>query len=275
VELQVVAEAETPSGTMRRIARGPGMITSVRGDRQKPAAAYWLEMQLPMALSSPSPAVIEVPTPQVRIAQGYEYPMAYRVKRREGARTGRVNNQIAGAVGNLRVNRGDAKQEGDSGAYQVATNFATPGDTFDMLFETEVEVDGRKVLVTSPAVEFRVVPGFQVEFAGTSLEVAPGGSADLAGTVRREPTFEGGEVRVGAADLPEGVECPAVTVPAAERAFTLRCQAAPSAAAGSYEIRLTSAAPDVGRKAKSEYKIADVGARLVVAPAAAGSGNTR
>ncbi len=277
LELSVLAEASTPSGLITRKARGPGMVTAVRGDRQKPMTAFWLEMELPMAVSEPPPAVLDVPTPQVRIAQGYEYPMAFKIKRREGARAGRVNTQIAGAVSNIRVNRGEGKQEGDSGSYQLATNFSTPGDTFDMLFETEVEVDGRKVAITSPAIEFHVVQGFAVEYSKTSLDVTPGGSAELTGSVRREPTFEGGEVRVAAEDLPEGVRCPAVLVPAGQRDFTLRCEATAAAAPGTHEIRLTSAAPNVGRKAKSEYKIADVNARLVItrAAAAAGSGNSR
>ena len=37
------------------------------------------------------------------------------------------------------------------------------------------------------------------------------------------------------------------------------------AAAGSYDVRITSAAPETGQRTKEEYKIGDVNAKLVVA----------
>src|SRR5262249_32301469 len=108
------------------------------------------------------------------------------------------------------------------------------------------------------------VPGYQIHLASNKMEIAPGGMTEVAGTIHRELTFEGGEIRITAEDLPEKVTCPVVTVPATERGFKLRCEASAGAKAGSVPIRLPSAAPNTGRKAPAEYKIADIDAKLVI-----------
>jgi hypothetical protein len=99
------------------------------------------------------------------------------------------------------------------------------------------------------------------------MEITPGGKMEVAGTVHREPTFEGGEIHIHAEDLPEQVKCPAVVVPANTRDFVLSCEAAPGAKTGSFPIRIASNAPDTGRKTKADYKIADLTAKLLVGDA--------
>ena len=55
-----------------------------------------------------------------------------------------------------------------------------------------------------------------------------------------------------------------VELPVPETAFTLTCEASAQALPGAYDIRLTGLAPEVGHKAKAEYKIPDIEAKLVV-----------
>ena len=90
---------------------------------------------------------------------------------------------------------------------------------------------------------------------------------EVAGTVHREPTFEGGEIHIRTEDLPEQVKCPAVIVPAGKQDFVMSCEAAPGAKPGAFPVRIASNAPDTGRKNKADYKIADVTAKLVVGDA--------
>ena len=264
-ELSVIAEAVTPGGVIHRTARGPGMIVPVRGDKQKPFSAAWLDMQLPMSTTTALPVTLEVPTPLVRVSQGFEYTLDYRVKRKEGAKlAGKVANQIAGAVGNLRILKGLDSKNPDAGSFLMATTFSTPVTTFDMILSAPVEIDGKPVTVFAPALEIEVAPGFQVRLSNTNLEIAPGGKMEVAGMVYREPTFEGGEIHIQAEDLPEQVTCPAVVVSADKRDFVLSCNAAPGAKPGAFPVRIASNAPDTGRKNKADYKIADVTAKLVV-----------
>jgi hypothetical protein len=116
--------------------------------------------------------------------------------------------------------------------------------------------------------EIEVAPGFQIQLASSNLEIAPGGKVEVAGTVHREPTFEGGEIHIQAEDLPEQVKCPAVVVAAGKQDFVLSCEAAPGAKTGTFPVRIAANAPDTGRKNKADYKIADVSAKLVVGDAA-------
>ena len=264
LELSVVAEARGSGEVIRREARGAGMLTVVRGLKQQPFTAPWLGMKLPLATTGALPVTLTAPTPLVRIAQGFEYNLEYRVKRSGAVKAGKVTNQIAGSVGNLRVLKGEAGKNPDAGAFLLNTNFATPLTTFDMLIETQAEVDGKPLTITSPAIEIQVVPGYDVQLAQTRLQVNPGGKIGIAGKVRREPTFEGGVIQLRVEDAPDGVKCPQVTVPAAESEFMLACEASAEAKAGSFPVRVVSAAPDTGRKAKAEYKIADINAQLVV-----------
>jgi len=175
-----------------------------------------------------------------------------------------VAQQVAGAVGNLRVLKGLENKNPDAGSVLLATTFATPVTKFDMLVSAPVEIDGKPVTVFAPAIEIEVAPGFTVQLASSNLEFAPGGKVEIAGKVHREPTFEGGEIHIQAEDLPEQVKCPAVVVPAGKQEFTLSCEAAAGAKPGAFPVRIASNAPDTGRKSKADYKIADIPVTLVI-----------
>ena len=72
-ELRVIGEADTTDGKITHTAVGPGLITPVRGDRQKPFTAPWLGIALPMAVSKPPAIELSTPKASTRIAQGVEF----------------------------------------------------------------------------------------------------------------------------------------------------------------------------------------------------------
>ena len=112
--------------------------------------------------------------------------------------------------------------------------------------------------------EVEIVPGYEVTPESSEAWAKPGASFLVKGTVRREPTFEGGPVKVEAQELPDGVKCQPSEIGAEAREFSLACEASPKTTPGKYEIFLSSTAPDVGKKAKAEYKIAPVPLKLKV-----------
>ena len=83
-----------------------------------------------------------------------------------------------------------------------------------MAFDLQTEVDGKPVNITSPIMEIEVVPGYQVKLARNEIELAPGGNMEIAGKIHREPTFEGGLIKLQAEDLPDHVTCAPVEVAA-------------------------------------------------------------
>jgi hypothetical protein len=270
LDLQVLVEAHTEDGLIRRWARGPGLITAVRGDKQKPFTAPWLGMHLPMSVTDPLPLKIAPATPLAHFAQGFEFELKYEVTRTGSAKAPiKVVTQTLGAVGNLRILAGDGKQLGggkntDKGTFLLDTNFATPFSRFDMAFDLQTEIDGKPVNITSPIMEIEVAPGYTVKLAKNELALAPGGTMDVAGTIYREPTFEGGLIKLQAEDLPENVTCAPVEAAASEQQFKLSCTAGDAAKPGKFPIRISSVAPETGKKAKAEYKIPDLSATLQV-----------
>jgi hypothetical protein len=265
VELQVVAEAKTENGTIRRIARGPGLITAVRGDKQKPFTAPWLGMQLPMAITDPPPLTVTPGTQLARFAQGFEFDMQYEVKRTGAAKSPvKVNTQILSAVGNLRILKGPPGKNQDKGSFLLDTNFATPFAVFDLAFDVATEIDGKPANIPSPIMEIEVVPGYEVVLGRNEIEIQPGGKLEVAGKIRREPTFEGGLIKLQAEDLPDHVACAPVEVPENQKDFKLSCTAEAAAKPGTFPIRISSVAPNTGKKAKADYKIPDLEATLQV-----------
>ncbi len=260
-ELQVLVSG----GGIARYASGAGMMTLVRGDKQKVQTAPWLGMQLPMTLAKAVPVNLTVPVSAVRISQGFEYPLAYTAAVKPGGKLmGKVNNQMVGALGNMRILAGPPGKSPENGSVLVATNSSSPITTFDMVFESQAEIDGRTVPITSPAVSVEIVPGYAIALESAALSVAPGKKMELRGRVRREPTFEGSTVRVQAEDLPDNVKCGAAEVAEDQKTFVISCDASAEAVPGDYDIRVTSVAPNVGRKQKADYKISDLDAKLKI-----------
>ena len=252
-------------GGIERYALGAGMLTAVRGDKQKVQSAQWLGMQLPMAVAKAAPVNLTSPVSAVRISQGFEYPLQYAAEVKPGGKLmGKVNNQMVGALGNMRILAGPPGKNSESGSVLVASNFSSPLTTFDMIFESQAEIDGRVVPITSPAVSVEIVSGYEISLESTALALTPGKKMELRGTVRREPTFEGSTVRVQAEDLPDNVKCGVAEVAEEQKAFVVSCEASAEAVPGDYDIRVTSVAPNVGRKQKADYKVSDIDAKLKI-----------
>jgi hypothetical protein len=260
-ELKIVAEG----GGIRKVARAPGVLTPVRGQGQRPFTASWLNEPLMLATTKPLPLTVSSPTPMARLSQGFEFPIVYRLKRSPGVSApSRINARIVGAVGNLRVLATVPGKTPDTGTILLATNFATPVTTFDMILEAQTQVEGKPATIISPAISIDVVPGYHVELEPSNLAIVPGSRTEIRGRVYREPTFEGSLVKLDASELPEHVRCTPAEVPEGQRDFVIACEAGMAAVPGAYEIQIRSVAPDTGRKAKDEYKIADVPAKLIV-----------
>src|SRR5687768_3331503 len=263
--LKLVGIADTAQGRIVRDAEGPGLITGVRGTRAKAVTAPWLEMALPIAVGKRLPVRIITPVTLARLAQGVEFEMKYKIERGPNARTvNRVREATASAIGNLRILQGPPAKVPDTGSLLLNTNFATPTTTFDMYLQVTAEVDGQRVDVYTPMITVEVVEGYQVRAERTQYTLAAGGKMEIAGAVHREPTFEGGLVKLEVRDLPDGVACGTAEVAADVREWRVTCEATASAKAGDYDVRLASTAPDTGRKAPDTYKAGDLPLKLKI-----------
>lgn len=243
------------------------MSVAVRGLKQNAVTAPWLGTKLPFATARPLPVSLRASNYLVRISQGVEYPMTYRVERRSGAKPViRVRDSQPSIVGNLRILAAEEKEkkDPDKGSLMLQTNFGSPITKFDMLMIADAEIDGKMQAIYAPAMEVDLVPGYQVLPQVEEIAIQPGRTFSIDGAILREPTFEGGPVKVEAQDLPEGVSCQASEVAESAKEFSVSCKSASNTVKGATEIRLTSTAPEVGKKAKAEYKGPDATLKLKV-----------
>lgn len=275
VELSVWGEGVSAAGPIRRRAQGPGMMVLVGGGEvlnqtgdlvlSKPLVFPWLGLELPLAISKAMPVSLEIAKRIVRVVQGIDYPIEWKlVKQGPGIVPRSISASLPyGEIKDLSVRETPESKGKDEGKVVVSSSFDTPLAKLDVVLSANVQINGKDERVTSPALTVEVVRGYSVALATDRLELKSGGKAELGGTIRREPTFSG-TVKIGIDDPPAKVNCPAVEVADGKEEFLLVCEAAPGAETGDFEIHVASSAVIPGRKDKREYRIPPLTARLVV-----------
>lgn len=271
IRLTVLGEAVSSEVPIRKTVIAPGLVQTIRGTRQKPFKAPWLGTGLPTAVVKPVPLRIEFPTRHIRVVQGMDYSLAWKLVK-ESAVSGAIkveNPRPTASIKDLRVlRRPEGMEYMEEGTFHILTTFATPLVTFDLVADAS-RIAGNKTerLITSPAVTVEIVPGYELKIS-EKLELKRGGRTAVAGKIKREPGFNA-IVRVRAEDLPEQVSCEEVLVAADRTDFQLVFEAAPGASPGNFEVRLASAATLPERADQQEFKIPDLKAQLIVMPGAA------
>jgi hypothetical protein len=268
LELKIYAEGRTEDGKIiRRDAQAPGLITGVRGPGQDPVTATWLDAALPARVVEPEPAVLEVTSPlRVRLIQGMEHEIRWAFNTRAAgvSQTGKVRTQNEPAVGNLRVIGGANVKTGDkSGVFFLQTTMGTPAMVFDMILSCDVGVGGREITITSPAITYEIVQGYDVDPPEEPVLISSGGKAVIRGALHRQPEFSS-PVTLKANNLPVGVSCSTAEIREGE-VYHLDCEAAAPVDPGEYEIELAASSTLAGRdKEAVPYTIPPVPAKMVV-----------
>ena len=265
LDLTVWGEGVTESGEIiRRPARGPGLVTAIEGANQEPFVAPWLNMDLPAMVVKEQPTTLEILTPRyVRLILGMEHDLKWKfIPRQPGIPPPQEIDQDF-APSSFGLNQTNTEKGLDHGVFTVLTTERTRPGRFDSVLSGEISVDGRKEIVTAPAVTFEIVRGFQIHVP-TEVNVRLGASTQLAGRVQREPEFFS-PVTIRVDNLPLHVSCPTVEVPGDVEQFQLICQAEATAEPGEYKIEIASSSELATRRAKKvPLRIPPVKARLIV-----------
>src|SRR5262245_8499748 len=192
VSLEIWGEALSSEAPARTKARAPGMMVNVAGLKQKPFKAPWLRSDLPMAVVKPIPLSLEVPTQCVRIPQGSEFDLRWKLVHPSSVMLPiKVDRRT---IVNIRqvnfVKTTEDHHSPDQGGVAIKTTLATPTTTFDVVFDGMVQGDGKsEVVVTAPAVTVEIVPLYTVKLGEQKLKVPPGEKLEVAGQIQREPGF--------------------------------------------------------------------------------------
>ena len=77
----------------------------------------------------------------------------------------------------------------DRGTIVARTTERTTVTKLDLALSAQVKINGRVETIYSPAIRFDIVQGYSIEPAAEVTSIQPGGAAELAGVLRREPEF--------------------------------------------------------------------------------------
>lgn len=161
-KLVVWGEAKLDDGTtLRRRARGPGIVVDVAGDRaqgavdrQRPVTASWLGFDLPAATSDVPVATLEIKQTDVRqMEEGARYEYQYVWKIRNGTPPRQISVDVVGAR-DIRVI--DIKPNAKGGTFAVTTTKATDPARYDLYATGRVKTDTGDELIVSRAIPFEV-----------------------------------------------------------------------------------------------------------------------
>lgn len=266
-DLTVWAEATESSSPIRKQVLAPGMVQAIRGLRQKSFKAPWLGTALPMSVANSVPVRIEVAKQHVRIVQGGDYALPWKLVKGSQAGGGiKVENpRPTASIKDLRVlRRPEGMDYMEEGTFHILTTYATPPATFDLVIDA-ARITGMKSerLVTAPAVTVEIVPGYGLKLVSEKLAIRPGETLEVKGRIEREPGFDA-VVKLQVEDLPQQVTSREMVIPADQTSFTLVLTAGTDSVPGTFDVRLSSSATLMDRKDKQEFKIPDLKARLDV-----------
>lgn len=277
-ELSVWGEAQLGKGTkIRRRARGPGLVTAIRGgtgapdpnrrDSQEPFTAPWLGLELPLMISEPVPGILEVEGPsQIRVLQGMEHEIHWRFNTRElnlrPPRQISINRPGAREI-RIRIANPDAEYL-ESGIVTLSTTVGTPPSKFNVVLAGDIDVQGNKQTLYTPAITVEVVQGYHIAPPNEGVNLASGGRVKLVAQILREPAFQA-PIEVRVENLPLGVSCEPTVVAENIDQLQMDCKAEARSKPGEYRIQLTSSSLLAGRdKEKVPYRIPPVHTQLRV-----------
>ncbi len=265
--LSVWAESVGLDPPIRKMAIAPGMIQAVRGLRQKPFKAPWLNVGLPAALTKSAGYQLDLAKRQIRIVQGGDYSLAWKlVKLSQGAAPVKIDYpRSTASIKDMRVlRRPEGMDYMEEGTFHVLTTFATPPVTVDLVIDGSRMAGGKPERVfTAPAITVEIVPGCQIKLESETLQGQSGGKLELVGKVEREPGFRS-SVKIQLEDLPEEVTSQPVLVAADQSEFRLPVEIKPGARPGRFDVRVSSLVTVLDRKDQQEYKVPDVRASMIV-----------
>ncbi|HUS08478.1 MAG TPA: hypothetical protein VMZ52_19390 [Bryobacteraceae bacterium] len=172
-ELVVFAEGKLADGSvLRRRASGPGTVIDVAGgtglmdptstDRQKPFMAPWLGMALPVGLTSPSSAILQVKaTGRTPMEQGDAYQFEWTIEsgRKDLIMPAAVTVDTPGVRDVRVINMKPAATGAATGSFTVTTTKATTPARYDLIVSANLMLDGQRETIYSRAIPFEVLEG--------------------------------------------------------------------------------------------------------------------
>jgi hypothetical protein len=202
-------------------------------------ANVMVEHGLPAAPALPTPVTLETPPSPVEVVHGFGGTIPVRVARGAEADAALAITALPVPKG-LTVPAAKIAEKAAEGSVAVQAAVEAPLGVMTIGLQAKGKFKGGEQVVALPAVTLDVVRPVELSLAAPSVELKPGASVEVKGTVRRKGPFQE-PVTVKLDGLPGGLKADPVTIPPKESAFTLKLSADAKAAPGSPTAKVVPA----------------------------------
>ena len=258
VNLEIWGEGEVKGEVIRRRARGPGMKSNVSfrvGEvTSNENVAPWLGADLPAVVTEERPAGIELNAPHyIKLMQGTktEIPFEFTSRREGVTRVDKMDRTNLILTSGVRVTRRLVLDEDNpnKGVFILGGQVGWGPGLFEAVLPAKIKVDGREETIYAQAISIDVVRPYEVEPLSEITSLQAGAETHLAARLNRQMGFDR-EVEVKAENLPLGISCESAKIVGSADEFQLPCKVESTAAAGEYEIDLTTSSTVIGGEDK-------------------------
>ncbi len=237
--LVIRGRAAEDGPALDRRATAPGIRVNVSGPNQAPVTAPWLGADLPLRITSATPARLEFLTDrQLRLVKGagtLTAKWAFADRRPGTSISTKVD--LPRNSGSLRLRKLDGWDGASGGEFAIFAHERTSLGTVDFNLRASVKRGDRELPVLSKPLEIEIVEGYGITPPEAMLELAAGDSGTWTGSIWREGRFRR-TVTVTAIGLPSGLACEAAELVGDETDFELRCSASLTAPVGAHEVEI-------------------------------------
>lgn len=232
VPIKLVGRAQGVSGPIERLAYKPVVFAQ----QATLATCSITEYGLMAAPALAEPVVLDTSPALLEVAHGMSATIPVKVTRSQGADGAMAISPLPLPPG-LTVAAATIAEKASDGKLTVKTAVTAPLGIMTVGFEAKGKFGGQDRTFDLPAVTLSIVPPATVAIAAPRLEIKPGATVELAGSIVRKGGYDGA-VTVKINGLPAGLKAEPVTVGGNESSFTVKVVADAKAAVTSVQTQV-------------------------------------
>jgi hypothetical protein len=256
VPIKLVGRAQGVNGPIERLAYKP----IVFAQQAKLATCSITEYGLTAAPALAEPVVFDTPPALVEVAHGLSATVPVKVTRSQGADAALAISPFPLPPG-LTIAAATIAEKASDGQLTVKAAVTAPLGVMTVGFQAKGKFGGQDQTIDLPAVTLSIVPPATVAIAAPGLEIKPGATVELAGSIVRKGGYDGA-VTVKINGLPAGLKADPVTVADKESRFAVKIIADAKAAVTSAETQVAL----IYQVEKKDYSVGPVPLAVKVVP---------
>jgi hypothetical protein len=248
LSVSAAADARFPAAAIKLVVRGQGVSGPFERLASRPVVyaqqpplptCSIVEYGLVIAPALPLPVALDTPAGPIEIAHGLSGTIPVKVTRTKGSDGALAISPLPMPPG-LTIANATIADKATEGKVTVKTALEAPLTTMTVGLQAKGKFGGAEQTFALPAVTLTIVPPATVALATPALEIKPGATVELKGTIVRKGGFDG-PVVVKMSGLPAGLKAEPVTVAGAGGPFVVKLAADAKAVPGATSAQVAIA----------------------------------